>query len=426
MPAGAGTPAARIRLLLAHRLVQNTLVLFGVQISGYLLPLITLPYLTRVLGPANFGLLALGTALALYFMVITEYGFSLTATRRVAIVHDDPAWVARVYSTVMASKAALLAPCFLALVAIVFAVPRLRPYWALYLVSFLLVVGYALSPTWLFQGLQRMKLVAWPDYGAKIISVALIFLLVRRSGDYLTAAALQSGAFVISGAIGLAFVFLVLKIRPVKPARADMREAMVEGWPVFLSMAAITVTSSSNTVILGMLASPAQVGYFSAATRLLVAARALINPVTNAVYPHMSLLASRSREEALRFFRRRLVWVPVPFLAASVALFVGAPYIVRLVYGACFAETGVLLRVMSLAVFMQAASTCFGAYYMLAFGYEKEWSKIVRWSMLVNFGLLAPLCFVMPPVYAVAVASTATDIYAAVHPAVFYYRTARR
>ena len=64
-----------LRKLLSHRLAKDTLILFGVQISGYVLPLITLPFLTRVLGPANFGLTALGTALVLYFVVVTEWGF---------------------------------------------------------------------------------------------------------------------------------------------------------------------------------------------------------------------------------------------------------------------------------------------------------------------------------------------------------------
>ena len=101
-----------LRKLLEHRLVKDTLVLLGVQLTGYVLPLITLPYLTRVLGPANFGLMALGTAMTLYFAVIIDYGFAVTGTRQVAIAQHDPEKISQIYSTIMACKLGLLAPCF--------------------------------------------------------------------------------------------------------------------------------------------------------------------------------------------------------------------------------------------------------------------------------------------------------------------------
>src|SRR5438270_2111017 len=147
-----------------HRLAMDTLILFGVQISGYVLPLVTLPFLTRVLGPANFGLTALGTALVLYFAVIVEWGFAVTGTRRVAIVQENTEQVSRVYSTVMACKLLLLLLCFLAMAAIVAAVPKLRAFWPLYYLSFLQVCGFCLSPNWLLQGMQRMRYIAYSDY----------------------------------------------------------------------------------------------------------------------------------------------------------------------------------------------------------------------------------------------------------------------
>ena len=197
-----------LRKFLSHRLAKDVLILFGVQISGYLLPLITLPFLTRVLGPANFGLTALGTALVLYFAVVVEWGFGVTGIRQIAIVQDDPDQVSKTYSTIMACKLLLMAAGFVVMAALLAAIPRLRAYWLLYTVSYLQVVGYCLSPNWLLQGMQRMRYIAYSDYGAKILSVVLIFALVRRSSDYMLVAALQSGGFLISAIIGLLIVFL--------------------------------------------------------------------------------------------------------------------------------------------------------------------------------------------------------------------------
>ena len=141
-----------LRRLLSHRLAKDTLILFGVQISGYILPLLTLPFLTRVLGPTNFGLIALGTALVLYFMVVTEWSFPFTGTRQIAIVQDDLAEVSKTYSTIMACKVSLMVLCFLAMIGLVGAVPKLRAYWLLYVLSYLQVVGFCLSRTGFCKG----------------------------------------------------------------------------------------------------------------------------------------------------------------------------------------------------------------------------------------------------------------------------------
>jgi PST family polysaccharide transporter len=410
--------------LIRHRLVKDTIILFGVQVSGYVLPLVTLPYITRVLGPANFGLTALGTALVLYFAVITDFGFAVTGTRQVAIVQGDADKVSRTYSTIMFCKVCLMLACFLVLLAIVASVPSLRAHWLLYLVSFLQVVGLCLSPNWFLQGMQRMRYIAYSDYGAKIVSVILIFALVHRSSDYMIVAALQSGAFLISAGFGLLVVFTRLRLRLVWPLRADMKASMISGWPVFLSMASMTAVSSTNTLILGVMTSPAQVGFLNAAQRLIIAARSLTNPVTTAIYPHMSKLAANSRTDGLRFLRKQVLWTAAPFLAVSLGLLFFAPLAVRLLYGPKYQETGVLLRLMSLTPVVHAVSMCFGNYYMLAFGYEKEWSKIITRMMVLNFVCIFVLMLLMRPVRAIALTTTLMDIFSAGSCILFYRKTA--
>lgn len=406
-----------------HRLVKDTLILFGVQISGYVLPLITLPYLTRVLGPTNFGLTALGTALVLYFAVVTDFGFAVTGTRQIAIAQNDPDQVSRTYSTIMLCKLCLALLCFVVLLGLLVAVPKFRAYWPLYLVSFLQVVGLCLSPNWFLQGVQRMRFIAYSDYGAKAVSVLLIFLLVRRSSDYILVAAFQSGGFLISALIGLWLVFGKLHVRLVRPRRADMRTVMIGGWPVFLSMASMTFMTSTNTMILGFLSSATEVGYLNAAQRLIIAMRALTNPVASAIYPHMSRMVTEDRPGALRFLRKQVLWTATPFLFISVGMLFLAPWGISFLYGPKFTETGKLLQIMSLTPVVHALSMCYGTYFMLAFGYEKQWSKIISRMMVLNFISIALLMLVMRPVRAIALTSSLMDIFSGVSCYLFYRKT---
>lgn len=409
---------------LKHKLVQDSLILGGVQISAYVLPMVTLPYLTRVLGPSNFGLLALGTALVLYSAVVIEYGFAVTGTRRVAVAQGDLARIWRVYSNVMACKVTLTTVCFLLLAGVVWVVPKLHQHWPLYLISYLQAIGLCLSPNWLLQGMQRMKLVAVSDYCGKILTVVLIFLLVRNSSDYLIAAALQSGAFLIAAVLGLSVCAVALRMRLVAPSLREMREYMIEGWPVFLSFASGNVMSSSNTMILGMMTTSEQVGFLNAASRLVVASRSLVNPVATAVYPHMSQLASHSPADAIRFLKRRLFWTTAPFLIISLGMLAFSPLAVRILYGVHFQESATLLRLMSPTPFIHALSMCFGTYFMLAFGHEKAWSKVILQSLVVNFVLIAVLMPFLLPARAIALTTSLTDIFVMALCMRFFLRTA--
>jgi polysaccharide transporter, PST family len=410
--------------LAKNRLVSDSLILMGVQITGYVLPMITLPYLTRVLGPDNFGLLALGTALVLYFVMLVDYGFSVIGPRRIAIATGEDE-VSRVYSTIISCRLGLTLISILVLAVMTIAVPGIGAYKALYWLSFLQVLGWGMSPNWLLQGLQKMRYVAFSDYGAKILSVLLIFLLVRNQSDYLAAAALQSGGFFMAACLGLGMVYFLFPIRLVRPTKAGMREMMIAGWPVFLSLASLTMMTSTNIMILGALAPKADVGYFSAAQRLIIAARSLLNPASSTIYPHMSRLAAESPPRALQFLKKVFLWVSLPFLALSIAMLLFSPLLTTMLYGRSFEEAGTLLRIMALSPFVLSMGNTLGTQYLLAFGFEQAWSRINIRTVVMNFVFLGLALLVMRPVRAVALTTLLTDCFATGSCLLFYLKTSK-
>jgi polysaccharide transporter, PST family len=414
---------AKERNWIRHRLVKNTAALFAVQVSGYAAPLLVLPYLSRVLSTDHFGLIAYATSFNFYFISLVEYGFNLTATRRIAICAGDSAKTSQIFSSVMAAKALLTCLGFLMMMGAVLATPKLRPHFPLFCISYLAVLGDLLFPLWLFQGLQKMENLVWRDLSAKLLSMCLIFAFVRHDGDYLWAAGFQAGSAMLAGVVGLITVPILTKVRFVTPTLAEIFTALREGWPVFLSMAAMTLSSSTNVVILGLRSGPKEVAYYSAAYRLLVAMRMLVQPLVTALYPHISHLAVTSRAGALAFLRKYAMILSAPFLGASLFLLLGAWPIIHILYGQRYAPATRLLCIMAPGVFLLALQHVYSTFYMLAFGFEKEWSRLIMLAAVVNFAVLIPLMYLIWPPEATAIAGLTVDVFLAVATYLFYRKS---
>ena len=407
---------ARARQALRHVAVRNALLLYAVQISGYVFPFITLSYLSRVLSPDKIGLISLATYFTWYFNTLTEYGFNLTATRRVAVQKDSPEAVTQIFNSVMQAKGLLTAIGFVLMIVVVLINPRYREHWQLFPISFLTVIGGWLFPMWLYQGMEKMGQVAARDFFAKLLATSLTLVIVRRETDYLWAAALPAGATVITGALSLALAPRICGVRFQVAPWGEVRSALRQGWPVFLSMAAGTLTSVTNVPILGQITkSTAEIAYYANANRLIVAQRMLVGPIVTALFPHISHMAAKSSGGAIAFLRKYSLLLALPFLFMSIVTFAFAPLIVHKFFGTKYDYTPsiLMLRLMALQPFLLALSHCYSTYYMLAFGFEKQWSRIILRTTGLNFILLGGMIWWahMRPINAIALVGTLLDAF---------------
>jgi PST family polysaccharide transporter len=371
-------------------LLENMASLLVLQGANYLLPLITFPYLVRVLGPAKFGLLAFAQALVQYFVIITEYGFNLTATRDVAIRRDQPDQVAETFRTVLTIKFALMALSLAIMTAIVLSIPRFRGEAPVYFCTFLTVVGNVLFPVWLYQGLERMKYITVLTLGPKLLGAAAIFVLVHKEQDYLLAAAIQGSGGLLAGIVGLIMVRTLVPVGNFTlPSLSDIRATLRGGWSVFVSSFGVTLFGNSNIFILGLFASLETVGYFAVADKIVRATIGLSVPVSTAIYPRVSVLFAQSTERAIAFLRRVLLLGGMGFLVLSLALFFGADLAARLATGHPNAEIGVLIRLMAILPFTIFVDNVFGVQTLLNLGLTQQLMKAILYagafSVLASF-----------------------------------------
>ena len=189
-------------------LFENTIAIALTQIVSYVMPLISLPYLSRVLGVEKFGLVFWAQACIQYFIMITDYGFNFSAVREISIERDNKEKVSEIFASVMGVKFCLVLICFILLTILVFTIPKFRAEWLLFYLTFFMVIGYAMYPVWYFQGIEHMKYVTFLKIVSQSIFLALIFILIKSPSDYQFVAILNSMGFLISGLIG---IFIAVK-----------------------------------------------------------------------------------------------------------------------------------------------------------------------------------------------------------------------
>lgn len=372
-------------------LLNNILSLAFLQGANYLLPLITLPFLVRTLGIDAFGRLSFGLAIAQYFVILTEYGFNLSATRAVAMRQENKKEVSIIFWSVVSCKLLL---CCLGLVLIIICsnyFTSLKVIQPILFATYLLVLGNVLFPVWLFQGMEAMWHVTIASVIAKLLTLPAIFLFVSSSADSWLAALIQGMAPVAAGVISIFILWRLDWISWSRPEFAQIRAQFVDGWHVFISTGAVALYTATTTTLLGMLAGYAAVGQFTAADKIRQAVQGLVTPVSQALYPRINAMVKNNRAAAIGLIRIQLLWQGLATLILSITLGIFAPEMIELAYGADHPDMVAILRILSPLPFLVGLSNVLGIQTMLPLGMSLPFSRILLVSGTVNIVLVIPL-----------------------------------
>ena len=322
---------------LPRRLWHNVVSLYSVHFVNYFVPLFTLPFLARTLGPSSWGALAFAEAYASYVTIIIEYGFGLSASRIIAQSGDDMSVRSRCASGVISAQTILIVLAAILTVPAYVLIPSFAIYRALIPLAFCLGVARAASPFWYFQGLERMPVISILNLLANISAAVGVLLFVRKPDDAWIPIALRALASTVSLLIGFSIIFR--ETPALAFSIAEAKTTLREGSSLFLFRSAISLYTTANVLILGMFRSTADVAWYAAGEKISRAGVNAIQPLCQAFYPRLSSLLVTDEEEAARALRLSALFTISLGLAIGLGLFIGAPLIVRIAMGPGFTQT---------------------------------------------------------------------------------------
>ena len=374
------------------RLFENFASLFTLQGLNYILPLITFPYLVRILGPDKYGLIAFANAFIGYFNIITDYGFNLSATRDVAVNRDNKEKLSEIFSSVMIIKIVFMVLSFIILCTVVFSFEKFSHNWIIYIFAFGVVLGNVLFPVWFFQGMERMKYITFLNIISKTVFTISIFVFIRDASDYIYVPLISSLGYILAGILSLIFVFKKFDVVFKIPSKIEVINQLKEGWHIFVSTVSINLYTTSNTFILGIFTNNTIVGYFSAGYTLIQAFLGMLNPISQTFYPYISRLASESREKAVSVIKKLIKGVGAFTFILSLLIFIFADLIVKIVLGEQYYNSTIVIRILAFLPFIIGLSNVYAVQGLLSFGESIIIKKITIIGALTNILLAIILC----------------------------------
>lgn len=373
-------------------LKRNVASLGAVLAANTLIPLITLPYLTRTLGAESFGKLVYVQAVMTYALLFTDYAFSWSAVRDIAAARDDKPRLSRMFHSVWAAQWLLSAVTGLVLALIAWLAGMHGATLALYSLGFLaIVLGNTLFPLWFFQGVERMGEIALIQVGTRLLSIPAIFLLVKSPSDTAVALAIQAGVALLAGSCALLYLWRSGWVNAYTPSRVDIVAALRTGFTLFLSKLGISFYTTLAPLALGLMAGTTAVSYFSLADRLRSAGQSLLSPIATALFPRLSHLYASDRASAARLAHRGFILTLAVASAISLALFCLAGPAVRLLGGKEFDPAVDVLRVLALLPLIVGLSNVFGVQIMLPNGRIRAFNCILAGAAVLGATAIWPM-----------------------------------
>ncbi|HFS66793.1 MAG TPA: hypothetical protein ENK67_01115 [Flavobacteriia bacterium] len=310
-----------------NKVISNYLYLLLIQGTNFLLPLITFPYLVRVLNLENYGIVMMAGSLMVFLNIFVDFGFNISATRHVSLIRNDKHALSNYFWNIFLIKFFLLVLSFLILLFLTLFFDKFREYALIYLFSFGVVIGQSLFPTWLFQGIERMRVITIVNVLAKIIFTVTIFIFIKSSNDYLLVPVLNSLGFVIAGIIG--FLISLKYVLFKKPKRVAIVSIIKENSHLVVSNFATSIYTSGNTFILGIVAGKEMAGIYSSMEKLVMATKTIYIPLYQAIFPW---LATKSKNEVIIFIHKIKKYIIFSSLFIVSIIFIFAEQLLAIIY----------------------------------------------------------------------------------------------
>jgi len=362
---------------------KNVVMGILIRFVSFIFPyLFITPYLIRTLGEGLLGLTSFSIGFVSLFYPFVEYGFMLTAPRNIMMHLTDKVALGRILSKVLLAKLFLCILSSSLVVLLIFSIPTLKKYSELHLLSLSLLIGQSLSPIWLYQGLNKLKIYTLYNLIINIFILINILVFVRQSSDYLWVTLIQGCCWIV----GYSFILWrgILEYLPYMILDlSDVWSELKKGFFIFITNLLHFAFLTVNIVILGFYVSGKPLDDYSYAERIYMIFRTALGIIYQMAYPKVFMMQKESERTADKFLFKLFVILFVGMGVGSLTLYALSGRLILLFTGSLNPEATAILDILTIPLFIYSLSIPFSQKILSAYS-AKHFSYLLGLVLLFN------------------------------------------
>jgi PST family polysaccharide transporter len=271
-----------------NKFIENFFSLTVLRVLTLIVPLVTYPYLIRVLGSESYGAVMWTWSIVNFFILFINFGFNLSVTKYISIHREDSKEVSKIVSTIIMTKFLLFIISTMLFTLLVFSIPKMAENSELFFLTFLLTIGETMMPIWYFQGIEQMKYTAIITSFVKLFFTVLVFVVIENPDDYLKIPLLYAFASFLSALFAYYIIFYKHNVQIIRPKLVDITFYIKDSVALFLSSSISVIKDSLTIIFIENYIGLSAVAFFDIAQKFVNILLTPFHIVATVLFPHMS------------------------------------------------------------------------------------------------------------------------------------------
>ena len=388
-----------------HSVKYNFIMNVILKMSSFIFPLITFPYVSRVLGAVGNGKVSFATSVIYYFSMIATLGIPTYGVKICAQYREDKEKLSKTVKELLLIESVAMIISYVIFFIALYSIPRLQEDKMLMLINSATILLTVFGVEWFYQAIEQYDYITFRNLAFKIISISLMFLFVHKTEDYIL-----YGAINVLGTVG-SNILNILRIRKLVDFKTKCTIHLLQHirpiFMLFMLSAASMVYTSLDTTMLGFIKDDATVGYYNAAVKLKNILVSLVTSLGTVLLPRLSnSLANKDMITFNRLIKKSFNFVLLISIPLTIYCIIEASDCINFLAGSGYQQAVLPMQLISIAIIFIGLSNIIGIQILIPFG--KENLTVISTIVGAIVNIILNLIFI--PLYSAAGAALATSI----------------
>lgn len=360
---------------------QNYFYSVFFQILSFVVPFVTIPYLSRIFGADGLGVYSYTSSIAHYFLLFAMLGLNNYGVRTIARVREDKEGLDRTFSEIFTMQFCI--SVLVVAIYLLFAFCWTTSYTTCLIILTLYTMSSLFDVNWYFFGVEKFKITVIRNSVIKLISVILIFLLIKKQEDVWIYILIHSLSTLFSAIV--LWPYLLKDVSFIRPSRKDVLKHIKPNIVMFVPVVAISVYKYMDKIMLGNY-SIVETGYYENVEKMLTVVLGLITAFGTVMLPRISnLVANQDYNQVNKYMLKSMNFVMFLSVGMVCGLYAVSSSFVPLFFGDGFTPCVLIMRVLAISTIFSSWANVIRTQYLIPFQKDNVYVISVVTGAVLNF-----------------------------------------